>query len=154
MRQNVGAADRWIRTLVGLGVIGLVFVGPRTQWGWLGAVFGVHDPGPVLNFAPILLMGVLFGLAMDYQLFLVSGMRESYAHGSPARLAVAAGLRGGGTGVTAAAGRAPSSRQSAARAQSAPPNGRFKAHSFAGASGNSGLRKACPGAAARRWLRR
>ena len=42
------------------------------QWGWLATVFGVHDPGPVLDFAPIILMGVLFGLAMDYQLFLVS----------------------------------------------------------------------------------
>ena len=62
------------------------------QWGWLGAVFGVHDPGPVLNFAPIILMGVLFGLAMDYQLFLVSGMREAYVHGVPARTAVVAGL--------------------------------------------------------------
>jgi RND superfamily putative drug exporter len=73
------------------------------QWGWLGEVFGVHDPGPVLNFAPIIVMGVLFGLAMDYQLFLVSGMREAYVHGTPARLAVVAGLRGGRAVVTAAA---------------------------------------------------
>ncbi|WP_157001885.1 MMPL family transporter [Agromyces laixinhei] len=73
------------------------------QWGWLGEVFGVHNPGPVLNFAPIIVMGVLFGLAMDYQLFLVSGMREAYVHGTPARLAVVAGLRGGRAVVTAAA---------------------------------------------------
>ena len=73
------------------------------QWGWLGAVFGVHDPGPVLNFAPIILVGVLFGLAMDYQLFLVSGMREAYVHGLPARSAVVAGLRNGRPVVTAAA---------------------------------------------------
>lgn len=73
------------------------------QWGWLGAVFGVHDPGPVLNFAPVLIVGVLFGLAMDYQLFLVSGMREAYVHGVPARVAVASGLRNGRTVVTAAA---------------------------------------------------
>lgn len=73
------------------------------QWGWLGAVFGVHDPGPVLNFAPIIIMGVLFGLAMDYQLFLVSGMREAYVHGVPARTAVVAGLRNGRVVVTAAA---------------------------------------------------
>jgi RND superfamily putative drug exporter len=73
------------------------------QWGWLGAVFGVHDPGPVLNFAPVIIVGVLFGLAMDYQLFLVSGMREAYVHGVPARTAVASGLRHGRAVVTAAA---------------------------------------------------
>lgn len=73
------------------------------QWGWLGALFGVHDPGPVLSFLPILLVGVLFGLAMDYQLFLVSGMREAYVHGEPARLAVARGLLAGRAVVTAAA---------------------------------------------------
>ena len=73
------------------------------QWGWLGAVFDVHDPGPVLNFAPIILIGVLFGLAMDYQLFLVSGMREAYVHGLPARAAVVSGLRNGRAVVTAAA---------------------------------------------------
>ncbi|GAA2042201.1 MMPL family transporter [Agromyces tropicus] len=73
------------------------------QWGWLGPVFGVHDPGPVLNFAPIIVMGVLFGLAMDYQLFLVSGMREAYVHGVPARTAVVAGMRNGRAVVTAAA---------------------------------------------------
>ncbi|HTI20643.1 MAG TPA: MMPL family transporter [Kutzneria sp.] len=73
------------------------------QWGWLSSVFGVHDPGPVLDFAPIILMGVLFGLAMDYQLFLVSGMREAYVHGVPARAAITAGLRHGRAVVTAAA---------------------------------------------------
>jgi RND superfamily putative drug exporter len=73
------------------------------QWGWLGAVFGVHDPGPVLNFAPIILMGVLFGLAMDYQLFIGSGMREAFVHGAPARTAVTAGVRNARAVVTAAA---------------------------------------------------
>ncbi|MGE0843113.1 MMPL family transporter [Pseudonocardia sp.] len=73
------------------------------QWGWLGAVFGVHDPGPVLNFLPTLLVGILFGLAMDYQLFLVSGMREAFVHGSPARRAVTEGLHAGRAVVTAAA---------------------------------------------------
>lgn len=73
------------------------------QWGWLGAVFDVHSPGPVLNFLPIVLVGVLFGLAMDYMLFIGSGMREAYAHGAPARLAVAQGVRAGRAVVTAAA---------------------------------------------------
>ncbi|GER22652.1 hypothetical protein NCCP1664_11490 [Zafaria cholistanensis] len=73
------------------------------QWGWLGAVFGVHTPGPIMSFLPILLTGILFGLAMDYQVFLVSGMRESYAHGQPARVAVRSGFAHAAPVVTAAA---------------------------------------------------
>ncbi|MBN0038929.1 MMPL family transporter [Cellulosimicrobium cellulans] len=73
------------------------------QWGWFSDVLGIHNPGPVLSFMPILLVGILFGLAMDYQLFLVSGMREAYAHGVPARLAVQHGMHHGRTVVTAAA---------------------------------------------------
>ncbi|WP_265523449.1 MMPL family transporter [Oerskovia flava] len=73
------------------------------QWGWLSGVFGVESPGPVLNFLPTILVGILFGLAMDYMLFLGTGMREAYAHGTPARLAVVQGLRAGRAVVTAAA---------------------------------------------------
>ncbi len=73
------------------------------QLGWLGAVFGVHDPAPILSFLPVLEIGILFGLAMDYQLFLVSGMREAYAQGAPARVAVRRGLAVGRPVVTAAA---------------------------------------------------
>lgn len=73
------------------------------QWGWLGTVFGVDNPGPVLNFLPTILVGILFGLAMDYMLFLGSGMREAYAHGAHARLAVVQGVRAGRAVVTAAA---------------------------------------------------
>ncbi|MEU2198751.1 MMPL family transporter [Isoptericola sp. NPDC019482] len=73
------------------------------QWGWLAGVFGVHSPGPILNFLPTILVGILFGLAMDYMLFLGSGMREAYAHGAPARLAVVQGFRAGRSVVTAAA---------------------------------------------------
>jgi RND superfamily putative drug exporter len=73
------------------------------QWGWLSAVFGVHDPGPILAFLPTIMVGVLFGLAMDYQLFISSGMRESYAHGAPSRVAVMDGLYAGRAVVTAAA---------------------------------------------------
>jgi RND superfamily putative drug exporter len=73
------------------------------QWGWLSGVFGVETPGPILNFLPTILVGILFGLAMDYQLFLGSGMREAYAHGAPARVAITQGLRAGRSVVTAAA---------------------------------------------------
>jgi RND superfamily putative drug exporter len=57
----------------------------------------------VLSFLPIIATGILFGLAMDYQLFLVSGMREAYAHGAPARVAVQHGFHAGRAVVTAAA---------------------------------------------------
>jgi RND superfamily putative drug exporter len=73
------------------------------QWGWLSEVFGVHHPGPILSFLPMILIGVLFGLAMDYQMFLVSGMRESFAHGEDARAAVVSGFNQGAKVVTAAA---------------------------------------------------
>ncbi|HEV2798075.1 MAG TPA: MMPL family transporter [Nocardioides sp.] len=73
------------------------------QLGFLADLFGVHAPGPVLSFLPIIATGILFGLAMDYQLFLVSGMREAHAHGAPARVAVQHGLRAGRAVVTAAA---------------------------------------------------
>ncbi|QDY88866.1 MMPL family transporter [Arthrobacter sp. UKPF54-2] len=73
------------------------------QWGWLGTVFGVENPGAVLSFLPIILIGVLFGLAMDYQVFIASGMRESYMHGETARHAVRSGFSHAAAVVTAAA---------------------------------------------------
>ncbi len=73
------------------------------QWGWLGDVFGVDVPGPVLSFMPIMLIGVLFGLAMDYQMFLVSGMREAHAHGADSHTAVRTGFTHGAKVVLAAA---------------------------------------------------
>ncbi|MDQ1289244.1 MAG: putative drug exporter of the superfamily [Actinomycetota bacterium] len=73
------------------------------QWGWLGGFFGVENPSAVLSFLPTLLIGVLFGLAMDYQMFLVSGMREAYVHGQDARKAVLTGFHHGRHVVTAAA---------------------------------------------------
>lgn len=73
------------------------------QWGWLGSLLAVDTPGPVLSFMPIMLVGVLFGLAMDYQMFLVSGMREAYAHGADPRTAVRTGFTHGSRVVLAAA---------------------------------------------------
>lgn len=73
------------------------------QWGWLGSVLGVDTPGPMLSFMPIMLIGVLFGLAMDYQMFLVSGMKEAHAHGADARSAVRHGFTHGSKVVLAAA---------------------------------------------------
>ncbi|MFC4243280.1 MMPL family transporter [Gryllotalpicola reticulitermitis] len=73
------------------------------QFGWLGFLFGVHDPGPVLSFLPTLVVGILFGLAMDYMLFIGTGIREAYVHGAAPRVAVVSGLRAGRAVVTAAA---------------------------------------------------
>ncbi len=73
------------------------------QFGWMGGFFDVNVPGPLLSFLPILLTGILFGLAMDYQVFLVSAMRERYAHGEPARDAVRSGFSMAAPVVTAAA---------------------------------------------------
>lgn len=73
------------------------------QWGWLSQIFDVHAPGPILAFLPVVTIGILFGLAMDYQLFISAGMRESYAHGAPARIAVMRGFHAGRSVVTAAA---------------------------------------------------
>jgi putative drug exporter of the RND superfamily len=62
------------------------------QWGWLGSLFGVTSPGPILSFLPIFLIGIIFGLAMDYQLFLVSGMREAFTHGKNPRDSINYGI--------------------------------------------------------------
>ena len=62
------------------------------QWGWLGDLFGVTSPGPILGFLPIFLIGIIFGLAMDYQLFLVSGMREAFTHGKKPKDAINYGI--------------------------------------------------------------
>ncbi|MBP3977108.1 MMPL family transporter [Microbacterium sp. BLY] len=73
------------------------------QWGWGADLIGLHSTGPILSFLPVILVGILFGLAMDYQLFLASGMREAYVHGASARDAVAQGFRAGRSVVIAAA---------------------------------------------------
>jgi putative drug exporter of the RND superfamily len=73
------------------------------QWGWLAGLFGVSQTGPIISFLPILLIGIVFGLAMDYQVFLVTRMREDYVHGAGARDAVVSGFGHGARVVTAAA---------------------------------------------------
>lgn len=73
------------------------------QFGWGADLIGLHTVGPILSFLPVILVGILFGLAMDYQLFLTSGMREAYVHGAHARLAVAQGFQSGKSVVVAAA---------------------------------------------------
>jgi RND superfamily putative drug exporter len=73
------------------------------QWGWLKDVVGLDTPGPLISFLPILLIGILFGLAMDYEVFLVSRMREDFVHGDTAQQATINGMGHGARVVTAAA---------------------------------------------------
>jgi len=82
-----------------LGVVVAIF-----QKGWLGSLFGiVKQPAPIMSALPILLVGIVFGLAMDYQVFLVVRMREEYIHGASPIDAVISGLAHGARVVTAAA---------------------------------------------------
>lgn len=73
------------------------------QWGWLRDVVGLDSTAPILSFLPIILIGLLFGLAMDYEVFLVTRMREAFVHGAHADDAVREGFRHGARVVTAAA---------------------------------------------------
>lgn len=73
------------------------------QWGWLADVFGVEETAPIASLIPVLLIGIVFGLAMDYEVFLVSRMREEHVHGAEPRAAVVGGFAHGARVVTAAA---------------------------------------------------
>ncbi|HEY8912183.1 MMPL family transporter [Lacisediminihabitans sp.] len=87
-----------LSVIASFGVVVAIF-----QWGWLGDLLNVENPGPILSFMPILLMAVLFGLAMDYEVFLVSGMREEFVRTGNARESVSRGFANGARVVTAAA---------------------------------------------------
>ncbi|MGW8379095.1 MMPL family transporter [Streptomyces sp. ODS28] len=73
------------------------------QQGHLADLFGLNSSGPLVSFLPILLIGILFGLAMDYEVFLVSRMREDFVHGESPKEATVSGLGHNGRVVTAAA---------------------------------------------------
>jgi len=73
------------------------------QWGWLADLLGVPGTGPLISLTPILVIGILFGLAMDYQIFLVSRMHEAHSHGRSALDAIRTGFRQAAPVVVAAA---------------------------------------------------
>lgn len=83
-----------------LGAVVAVF-----QKGWFADVFGVEQPGPVMSTLPILMIGVVFPFAMDYEVFLGSRMREAYVHGATPDESVVTGFRYGGRAASAAARR-------------------------------------------------
>jgi putative drug exporter of the RND superfamily len=73
------------------------------QWGWLADAVNLDSTGPLLSLTPILVIGILFGLAMDYQVFLVSRMHEAHSHGADPREAIRTGFRQAAPVVVAAA---------------------------------------------------
>jgi RND superfamily putative drug exporter len=80
------------------GIVTAVF-----QWGWLGTVFGVSRPGPVESFLPVILFAILFGLSMDYEVFLVMRIHEEWLRSGDNRASVRRGLATTGGTITAAA---------------------------------------------------
>ncbi|MFF2326885.1 MULTISPECIES: MMPL family transporter [unclassified Streptomyces] len=92
------AAGFLLSVLASLGAVVAVF-----QWGWLAGLLGVQQTGPIMSMMPIFLVGIVFGLAMDYEVFLVSRMREAHVHGEQPRQAVESGFRHSARVVVAAA---------------------------------------------------
>ena len=73
------------------------------QWGWLADAVNLDSSGPLISLTPIIVTGILFGLAMDYQVFLVSRMHEAHHRGLSAREAITTGFRQAAPVVVAAA---------------------------------------------------
>jgi RND superfamily putative drug exporter len=92
------AAGFLLSIAASMGVVVLIF-----QDGNLADVFGVAKAGPIVSFLPVLLIGILFGLAMDYEVFLVSRMREAFTRTGNARESVVTGYGQSGRVVAAAA---------------------------------------------------
>ncbi|MEX3506387.1 MMPL family transporter [Corynebacterium sp. LK2590] len=95
----------WVPLIAALGFAGSM----AAAFGITVAIFQegmfgiIDDPQPLLSFLPIMLIGLTFGLAMDYQVFLVTRMREGYVHGKTAGNATSNGFKHGARVVTAAA---------------------------------------------------
>ncbi|MCX5561406.1 MMPL family transporter [Streptomyces sp. NBC_00038] len=87
-----------LSVLAALGSVVAVF-----QWGWGADLLGVESTGPIMSMMPIFLVGIVFGLAMDYEVFLVARMREAYVHGDGPGQAVVTGFRYSARVVVAAA---------------------------------------------------
>ncbi|MFF0644063.1 MMPL family transporter [Streptomyces tendae] len=92
------AAGFLLSVLASLGAVVVVF-----QQGHGADLLGVETTGPIMSLMPIFLVGIVFGLAMDYEVFLVSRMREAYVHGERPAQAVTSGFRHSARVVVAAA---------------------------------------------------
>jgi putative drug exporter of the RND superfamily len=80
------------------GVIVAVF-----QWGWGASLFGVEETIPIVSFLPMMLFAILFGLSMDYEVFLLSRVREEYLHTRDNEQAVVEGISATARVITSAA---------------------------------------------------
>ena len=94
----ISAAMNMLSIGAAFGVLVAVF-----QWGHLGNVFGVNRPGPVESFLPVMLFAILFGLSMDYQVFLVTRIHEERIKSGDNAVGVRRGLAATGKTITAAA---------------------------------------------------
>ena len=80
------------------GVVVMIF-----QWGWLGGVFGISQGAPIEPFIPMMMFAVVFGLSMDYEVFLLSRVKEEYERTGDPVNSVADGLAATARVITAAA---------------------------------------------------
>ncbi|HEU5265943.1 MAG TPA: MMPL family transporter, partial [Jatrophihabitans sp.] len=87
-----------LSVLAALGAVVAVF-----QWGWLASLLGVHQTGPIMTLMPIFMVGIIFGLAMDYEVFIATRIREAHVHGDEPRQAIVSGFRASARVVVAAA---------------------------------------------------
>ena len=94
----IGAIGNLLTIAVALGATVAFF-----QWGWGPSLFGVGGPGPVEYIVAMLMVGVVFGLSMDYHVFLVSRMHEEWTHTGDNRRAVRVGVSDTGAVIVTAA---------------------------------------------------
>ena len=87
-----------LSALAAFGALVAVF-----EWGWLQGMVGLDQTGPTASFLPVIVLSILFGLSMDYEVFLASRIREEYVKGGDAKAAVSEGVRGVGRVIMAAA---------------------------------------------------
>ncbi|MEX5632648.1 MMPL family transporter [Parafrankia sp. FMc2] len=87
-----------LSVLAAIGAVVVVF-----QWGWGADLLGLEQTGPIMSMMPIFMVGIVFGLAMDYEVFLCSRIREAHVHGADADAAIVAGFGHSARVVVAAA---------------------------------------------------
>ena len=92
-----GAAMNLLAAAASFGIVIAIF-----QWGWGSDAMGLGHGGPVEPFLPVIMLAILFGLSMDYQVFLVSRMHEEWVHTKDNHRAVRVGQAETGKVITAA----------------------------------------------------
>src|SRR5206468_5134786 len=95
---TIAAGMNLLAAAASFGVITAVF-----QWGWAGSLFGIDKTGPIEAFVPVMMFAIVFGLSMDYQVFLVTRIYEEWHRRGDNREAVTHGLAATGRTITAAA---------------------------------------------------